>query len=213
LQHLLLSRLDLRVPVLNRQVHFLLFHRHLPLLLLEFVAFTLESEDSLGKRIVRLKQLVSLIAQIELLLPDLVLSRLQLLGFGLKRGLQGGDFFFFEGDHGLLVLFYLRLNLSDFKFVAALEVHYVLFTVVKGPVEGFEFQLFLLELGFFELKVGKVLRVDLLVQLKLLFYLLYLLLFPLDESSQFGFKGLDLDFFVGEGCFLSLYFLQGLLNS
>ena len=99
---------------MNRQVHLLLFHRHLPLLLLKFVAFALESEDSLGKRIVRLKQLVSLVAQIELLLPDLVLSRLQLLGFGLKRGLQGGDFFFFEGDHGLLVLFNLRFNLSHF---------------------------------------------------------------------------------------------------
>jgi hypothetical protein len=110
----LLSRLDLRVPVLNRQVHFLLLHRHLPLLQLEFVAFALESEDSLGKRIVRLKQLVSLVAQIELLLPDLVLSRLQFLGFGLKGGLQGRDFFFFEGDHGLFVLFYLRFNLSDF---------------------------------------------------------------------------------------------------
>ncbi len=108
----------------------------------------------------------------------------------------GGELFFFEGDHGLFVLFNLSLNVSDFKFVAVLEVHDVLFTVVKGAVEGFEFLFFLLELGLFELEVGQVLRVDLLVQLELLLYLLYLLLFLLDKASQFGFKVLNLGFFV-----------------
>ena len=108
----------------------------------------------------------------------------------------GGELFFFEGDHGLFVLFNLSLNVSDFKFVAVLEVHDVLFTVVKGAVEGFEFLFFLLELGLFELEVGQVFRIYLLVQLKLLLYLLYLLLFLLDQSSQFGFKILNLGLFV-----------------
>ena len=109
---------------------------------------------------------------------------------------MGGEFFFFEGYHGLFVLFNLSLNVSDFKFIAILEVHDVLFTVVKGAVEGFEFLFFLLDLGLFELEVGQVLRVDLLVQLELLLYLLYLLLFLLDQSSQFGFKVLNLGLFV-----------------
>lgn len=109
---------------------------------------------------------------------------------------MGGELFFFEGDHGLFVLFNLSLDVSDFKLIAVLEVHYVLLTVVKCAVEGFEFLFFLLELGLFELEVGQVLRVDLLVQLELLLYLLYLLLFLLDQSSEFGFKILNLGLFV-----------------
>lgn len=109
---------------------------------------------------------------------------------------MGGELFFFEGDHGLFVLFNLSLDVSDFKLIAVLEVHDVLLTVVKCAVEGFEFLFFLLELGLFELEVGQVFRVDLLVQLELLLYLLYLLLFLLDQSSEFGFKILNLGLFV-----------------
>ena len=70
---------------------------------------------------------------------------------------MGGELFFFEGDHGLFVLFNLSLDVSDFKLIAVLEVHDVLLTVVKCAVERFEFLFFLLELGLFELEVGQVL--------------------------------------------------------
>ena len=44
--------------------------------------------------------------------------------------------------------------------------------------------------------MGQIFRIDLLVQLELLLYLLYLLLFLLDKDSEFGFKVLNLGLFV-----------------
>ncbi len=167
---LLLSCLYLCISILDGHVNLLLLNSHLPLLLLDLLAFTLKLEDPLSERIERLKQLIPLITHIKLLFPDLILSGLQFFSFVLQLRMLKSDLVLLERDHRFLVFLDVHFNLFNFVLVSVLKIGESAFSSFKGLLERFQLRLLVSELALFELQVRQVLRVDLLVKLELLLH-------------------------------------------